>query len=100
MKRLLVSILAAVMTTASVAVAEADMRGGNNEIGRNFNDRGGEYEYQDGYWRYGYRGHRHWRRHYWRGDRVYVSGRRNGCYRLKVNRWGEVRYKLRRACRW
>jgi hypothetical protein len=98
MKRLLVSMLAAVMATASVAVAEAERRGGNNEIGRNFNDRAGEPEYQDSYWRYGYRGH--WRRHYWRGDRVYVGGYRNGCYRLKVNRWGEVRYKLRRACRW
>lgn len=102
MKRLLVTALAAVMATASVTVAEADMRGGNSDIGRTHNDRGGETAGdQDGYWNYyGYRAHRGWRRHYWRGDRVYVSGYRGGCYRLRVNRWGEVRYKLRRACRW
>ena len=96
MKRLLVTALAAAIATFGVAISEVDARGG-----RTHNDRGGENaETRDGYWRYGYRGHRSWRRHYWRGDQVNVSGNRNGCYRLKVNRWGEVRYKLRRACRW
>jgi hypothetical protein len=93
MKRLLVTALAAVMATAGVAtVAEAHRRDGMNDTGRIQRDRGGETSVEDGYYRYGYYGYR--------GNRYYASGYRDGCYRLKVNRWGEVRYKLRRACRW
>jgi hypothetical protein len=100
MRKIAVILLAAVMSVAGVTVdAYADTSGrrdGSSESDR-YNQNYG------GYWRYGGGYRRNWRRHRnWYGPRYVV--RRNyyggGCMRKRYDAWGNVYFKVRRACRW
>ena len=99
MRKVAVTLLAAVMSVAGVAV-DANARDSGRHDGPSQSDRYNQG--YDGYWRYGgYR--RHWRRHRnWYGPRYVV--RRNyygrGCLRRRYDAWGNVYFKVRRACRW
>jgi hypothetical protein len=103
MQKLAIAVLAAVVATVGLAVdasAGNDGRGGDDRyLGPGY-DYGGYYGGYDGYYS-GYRVRRHWRRAYYAPRYVvrrnYYGG---GCYRPKVDAWGNVYYKVRRACRW
>ena len=102
MRRLAVTVLAAVTAvvglTADVYAESRTTNDGRNPYYY------GRYDYYGGYYGGHYGGYYRYRRH-WRGYRArYVvrNGyyRGDGCMRRRFDAYGNVYYKVRRACRW
>lgn len=101
MRRIAVTVLAAAIAAIGLTT-EAYAESQSTNDGRNPNYAGDNYYgyYGGGY----YGGHYRYRRH-WRGYRArYVvrNGyyRGDGCMRRRFDAYGNVYYKVRRACRW
>src|SRR5690606_12532341 len=89
MHKLVIALFAAMIATVGLAMGATESHAGND-------GRGGEDRYLgNGYWNDGgYYGGYYGPRYVVR--RNYYGG---GCYRPKVDAWGNVYYKVRRACR-
>lgn len=101
MRRLAVTMLAAVTAVVGLTTeVYAESQSTNDGRSPYYADGG---HYYGGYYG-GYRYRRHWRgyRHYYGGGYVVRSGyhRGGGCVRPRYDAYGNLYYKVRRACRW
>jgi len=104
MRRIAVTVLAAVAAVIGFTMA-AHAESQRTNDGRNpYYADGNNYGYYGGGYYGGYYPYRrHWRGHRYYGGRYVVrSGyyRGDGCMRRRYDAYGNVYYKVRRACRW